>query len=100
MTYAEYIAALQLLAVMQDANGQALLAEILPQVIQYAELRLYRDPDLDFLATRTTDVSQKTTRGFRSVPIPAQFIVVEAVSLILLVAIIGALVLSNTKDSA
>ena len=83
MTYAEYIAALQLLAVMQDANGQALLAEILPQVIQYAELRLYRDPDLDFLATRTTDVSQKTTRGFRSVPIPAQFIVVEAVSLIL-----------------
>jgi hypothetical protein len=83
MTYTEYVAALQFLAVMQDDNGQALLNEILPQVISYAELRMYRDPDLDFLATRTTDTTQITTRGIRSVPIPPQMVVVEGVTLLL-----------------
>jgi hypothetical protein len=83
MTYAEYVAALQFLAVMQDDNGKALLNQILPQVISYAELRMYRDPDLDFLAMRTTDTTQFTTRGLRSVPIAPQFIIVEEVSLLL-----------------
>ena len=83
MTYDEYVAALQFLAVMQDANGQALLNQILPQVISYSEMRLYRNPLLDFLATRTTDDTQITTRGIRSVPIPPQFIVIEGVSLYL-----------------
>lgn len=83
MTYTEYVAALQFLAVMQDTNGQALLNQILPQVISYAELRMYRDPDLDFLAMRTTDTTQITTRGIRSVPIPPQFVIVEEVTLFL-----------------
>jgi hypothetical protein len=83
VTYAEYVAALQFLAVMQDANGQALLNQILPQVISYSELRLYRNPLLDFLAARTTDTTQITTRGIRSVPIPPQIVVVEEVSLLL-----------------
>lgn len=83
MTYAEYVAALQFLAVMQDTNGQALLAQILPQTISFAELLMYRDPDLDFLATRMTDTSQITTRGLRSVPILPAFIVVEGVTLFL-----------------
>jgi hypothetical protein len=83
MTYTEYVAALQFLAVMQDTNGQALLNQILPQVISYAELKMYRDPDLDFLAMRTTDTTQITTRGLRSVPVPSQIIIVEGVSLFL-----------------
>lgn len=83
MTYDEYVAALQFLAVMQDPNGQALLNQILPQVISYAELRIYRDPELDFLATRTTDTTSITQRGIRSALIPPQFVVVEGVTLLL-----------------
>lgn len=82
MNYTDYVGALQTLLVIQDASGLANLNAILPRMIEYAELRMYRDPDLDFLATRTSDISQQTASGSRDVAIPAQFIVVEAVNLI------------------
>lgn len=53
----------------------------LPEIIDYAEQRIYRE--LDFLATRTTDVSQATVSGSRNLPIPSQLVVIEALALLL-----------------
>ena len=53
-----------------------------PFVIAYAEGLMYRDPDLDFLATRQTDTSQATVAGSRYVTIPSTFIVLERLNLI------------------
>jgi hypothetical protein len=86
MTYDEYVAQIQNFAWVGqegDPSGAALLDAVLPQIIIDAELRMYRDPRLDFLATRTTDITQRTQRGIRSVPIAPQMVVLEAVSLIL-----------------
>ena len=55
----------------------------LPYIIAYAEGLMYRDPDLDFLATRQSDSSQTTTAGSRYVTIPPTFIVLERLNLIL-----------------
>lgn len=55
----------------------------IPFVIAYAEGLMYRDPDLDFLATRQSDSSQTTTAGSRYVTIPPTFIVLERLNLIL-----------------
>lgn len=85
MTYDEYVTQIQAFAWVGeegDPSGAALLQTVLPQIIADAELRMYRDPKLDFLATRTTDITQKTTRGLRSVPVAPQMIVVETVALI------------------
>lgn len=54
----------------------------IPYVINYAELLMYQDPELDFLATRTTDSSQVTVSGSRYVTIPPSFVVVERVTLV------------------
>lgn len=51
----------------------------LPEIIDYAEQRIYRE--LDFLGTRTRDTSQVTISGVRRVAIPGQFVVVESVAL-------------------
>jgi hypothetical protein len=83
MLYPDYVTALQGLLSIQDTNGLTNLTAMLPNIISYAELRIYRDPDLDFLATRTADTTQKTTFGNRQVPIPSQIIVVESVSIIM-----------------
>lgn len=83
MNYSDYVTALQTLLVIQDASGLANLTAILPRMIEYAELRMYRDPDLDFLATRTSDISAQTASGNRDVAIPSQFIVIEQVNIIL-----------------
>lgn len=55
----------------------------IPFIIEYAEGLIYRDPDLDFLATRQSDSSQSTTAGSRYVTIPPTFIVLERLNLIL-----------------
>lgn len=82
MNYTEYQSYLQQLLVVEDTEGQTLLANILPAIIQFAELWMYRDPDFDFLVTRTSDLTATTVSGTPSVAIPTQFIVVEAVNLI------------------
>lgn len=83
MNYTDYVTSLQTLLVIQDASGLANLQTILPRMIEYAELRMYRDPDLDFLATRTSDISAQTASGSRDVAIPTQFIVIEQANIIL-----------------
>jgi hypothetical protein len=82
MTYDEYVSALQVLLLKQDPTGIANLNTILPRVIEYAELRIQRDPNLDFLSTRTSDLTQATTAGSRLVTLPSKFTVLENVALI------------------
>lgn len=82
MTYDEYTQAMQQMLVTTDVYGQAMFTSLLPRIIEYAELMMYRDPDFDFLATRTSDTTQSTQTGVRVVPIPSTFIVVENVNLI------------------
>lgn len=81
MNYTDFSTSLQQTLVMTDAGGVALLTSFLPRIIEYAELRIYRQ--FDFLATRTTDTGTLTTRGVRSAPVPSQFIVLEAANIII-----------------
>ena len=80
MDYTEFSNSLQQILAITDADGIVLVQSMLPRIIEYAELRIYRE--FDVLATRTTDTNALTTNGFRSVPVPSQFIVLEAASLI------------------
>lgn len=82
MTYDEYVSALQVLLIKQDPTGIANLNIILPRAIEYAELRMLRDSNLDFLSTRTSDLSQATATGSRKVHVPEKFVILENVSLI------------------
>ncbi len=80
MDYTEYTTALEQILAITDPDGIALVTSMLPRIIEYAELRIYRE--FDVLATRTTDASALSTNGIRSVPLPSQFIVLEAASII------------------
>lgn len=82
MNWIEYTTALYTMLQVADPSGVDNFNQVLPRLVDYAELRMLRDPDLDFLVTRTTDRTQQTTAGTRSVPIPPAFIVVEDVALI------------------
>ena len=57
---------------------------VIARCIEYAELKMYRDPDLDFLAIRTPDGSSTTAcaAGTRAVAIPTGMVVVESVNVI------------------
>ena len=83
MLWADYTAALAQMTGLKDVYGQTLLTSLLPRIVDYAELRIFRDPDLDFLATRTADTTQQTTPGTRTVTIPRQFIVLDQVRLVI-----------------
>lgn len=82
MTYNEFISALQQLTALTDASGLALMNSLSTRIIEATELRILREPEFDFLATRIADISQQTTTGMRSVPIPSAFLVVEGAALI------------------
>jgi len=82
VNYADWLSAVQTILVIQDATGIANLNIVIPRAIEAAELRMYRDSDLDFLFTRTTDITQQTAAGSRNVNIPSQFVVVENVNLV------------------
>lgn len=84
MLYSDYVSALAaLLAQTQTITDPALAAPssvpdfntILPRGIEFAELMMYRDPDLDFLATRTTDISTNCTPNQRELLLPAQIVI-------------------------
>jgi hypothetical protein len=79
--YTEFVTSLQTELVIQDPSGIANLAIVLPRIIEYAELRMYRE--FDFLATRTRDSTQQSTIGIRQVPIPPQLLVIEEVSVVI-----------------
>ena len=82
MNYTELQTEMQQLLVLADPYGQVMFNALLPAIIADAEGRIYRDTALDFLWQRTVDVTQITTPGFRDVPIPSQFTILEGVSLI------------------
>lgn len=91
MTYSEWVVAMVTLGQISDADGQTAFTALAPRAISYAEELIYDSNDLDFDFTRCTDISQQTTTGLRSVPIPpsisvagfsGSFVVVEGVSLI------------------
>lgn len=82
MDWSDFTSALYTMLEIDDPDGQADYNLILPRMLDDSELYLFQHPKLDFLATRTTDRSQTTTQGVRSVTIPTAFVVVEDFALI------------------
>jgi hypothetical protein len=89
--YAGWLQAVTTMAEIADDYGIPAFTALAPRCIEFAELAMYRDPDLDFLATRCSDASQLTTNGVRSVPIPTNitvagfsgtFVVIEGAALV------------------
>lgn len=81
LNYSSLIATLQNLAVIETGNAE--FAIDLPNVIDYAELRLYRD--LDLLDTSVQDASGSLTAGNRNFQIPSSqgtFIVTKEINVI------------------
>lgn len=81
LTYSTYVSALTTMMVT-SATNPAFVA-ILPNIIDYAEQRCYRE--LDLLSTVTTDASKTLTAGSRSFVLPttpATFITVQEVNVI------------------
>ena len=79
LTYSTYQTSLQQFSVMNDNAGVTNLAAILPNVIDFAEQRIYRE--LDFLTTQTTAIGALTANS-RSVSIPSTIIVLQDVNVI------------------
>lgn len=79
LTYSEYVDEIATLAVVPTDDPN--FVEILPQMITYAENRIYRD--LDLLETVTAISSYATTLNGRTVTFPiADFITVQEVNVI------------------
>lgn len=79
LTYSQYVTQIATLAVVDpnDANYQA----ILPQMITYAENRMYRD--LDFLFTSIATTAYGLTVGSRQISVPSgTFVVPEQINVI------------------
>jgi hypothetical protein len=73
LTYSQYVTQIATLAVVEQSNAEFQI--ILPQMITYAENRIYRD--LDFLFTSTNITGYSLTTGNRSLTIPEGTIVVS-----------------------
>ncbi len=77
--YSTYVASLQSLLVATDTNGAANLNAMLPNIIDYAEQRIFRE--LDLLTTLTSLTSTMSTTN-RNLAVPAGAIVVQSVNVI------------------
>lgn len=84
MTWAEYVSALAaLLAMSQQITNAAAAAPstnadfntILPRCVEFAELYMQRDPDLDFLSMRETVSSVTCTADSRTLLTPAAMVI-------------------------
>lgn len=73
LTYAQYKTQIATLAVVEETDPA--FVEILPQMITYAENRMYRD--LDFLFTSTSLTGYAIVPGSRAVTIPEGTLVVS-----------------------
>lgn len=79
LTYSQYVTQIATLAVV-DPNDTA-FQTILPQMITYAENRMYRD--LDFLFTSTATTAYGLTVGSRQISVPSgTFVVPEQINVI------------------
>lgn len=79
LVYSSYVLALQNFLVMNDTAGIAALNAVLPNIIDFAEQRIFRE--LDFLTTETTAVGT-VTANVRNVAIPSTVIVLNDVNII------------------
>jgi hypothetical protein len=73
LTYSQYVTQIATLAVVEETNPA--FVTILPQMITYAENRIYRD--LDLLQTSTSITGYALTAGNRTLTIPEGTIVVS-----------------------
>jgi len=73
LTYSQYVTEIATMAVVEQTNPA--FVEILPQMITYAENRIYRD--LDLLQTSTSVTGYAVTAGTRSLSIPEGTLVVS-----------------------
>lgn len=79
LTYTQYVTQIATMAVVEESN--AAFQTILPQMITYAENRLYRD--LDFLFTSISNTSYACTVGSRQIAVPSgTFVVPEQINVI------------------
>lgn len=79
LTYTQYVTQIATMAVVEESNPA--FQTILPQMITYAENRMYRD--LDFLFTSISNTSYACTVGTRSISVPAgTFVVPEQINVI------------------
>ena len=80
LTYSQYVTQIATMAVVEESNPA--FVTILPQMITYAENRMYRD--LNFMFTSTSISGYQITPGSRTITIPEGTIVVlEQVNLLL-----------------
>lgn len=82
MNYTQFLVWLTTVLQVSDPSGVAALTNIIPMIIARAENLIYADPELDFLVTRDTDVSQSTATGSRAVAIPSNMIIVEGATIV------------------
>lgn len=73
LTYTTYVAQMATMAVVSSANAD--FQTILPQMITYAENRIYRD--LDLLTTSTSNAGFALAVGSRTLTVPAGTLVVS-----------------------
>lgn len=79
LTYSQYVTQIATLAVVAEDDPN--FVTILPQMITYAENRMYRD--LDFLSTVTTKTGYFVNTNSRSLTVPASdFVTIQEVNLI------------------
>lgn len=79
LTYSQYVTQIATLAVVEETNPA--FVTILPQMITYAENRIYRD--LDFLFTSVSNTSFTTSTTSRNVAVPqGTFVVPEQINII------------------
>lgn len=80
LTYSTFVTSLANLMVVSPSDPNFLID--LPNIIDYAEQRIYRE--LDFLATRATDTTS-LTQNTRTVPLPTNigvFLIPESINII------------------
>lgn len=77
--YSSYVNTLQTLLVAQDTTGQANLNAMLPNIIDYAELRIYRELDL---LTTLTPLLSTTTSANRTLSVPSACVVLQSANFI------------------
>jgi hypothetical protein len=79
LNYNQYVTQIATLAVVEETDPA--FQTILPQMITYAENRMYRD--LDFLFTSVSNTSYACTVGTRSITVPSgTFVVPEQINII------------------
>lgn len=79
MNYLEYVRAMQSELIIPTDNVDQNFQNILPRMIEYAELRIYRE--LDFLYT-TTSATSLCTASSRSITLPTDIFIVNTANLI------------------